>query len=279
MSEGSGGGSTFSWGLTPAVPNDAAHTPAEPPVAPGALVPTPAGGALDALFGGVRFQEDEEAPVPAQGLLGRRPAPNGTRAAPRPAAVSKAQKTLISVGGGLVAILALVALFLLGTKLPTLFPAKPVAATSSPTPTRTATPTPTVAPIGPVVAGVHGWNQLLGGECLASYTSPWVEKFTVVDCAVAHPAQMVFRGTFDHTTTPTFRGTEALQMQIPLLCTVPGVLDLAAAGQYADAQVQGSYPVTEAEWTAGQHDYFCFVSRSSGKSLTGSVAVAKASAP
>jgi hypothetical protein len=251
VSEGSGGGSPFSWGLTPAVPNDTADV----------------------------FREPPEPPEP----LAHRAAPKGTRAARRPAAVSKAQKTLISVGGGLVAILALIALFLLGTKLPSLFPAKPVAAASLPRPTRTesptATPNLTVAPIGPAAAGVHGWNELLGGECLAPYTSPWVEKFTVVDCAVAHPAQMVFRGTFDHTTTPTFRGTEALQMQISLLCTVPGVLDLAAAGQYADAQVQGSYPVTEAEWTSGQHDYFCFVSRSSGKSLTGSVAVAKASAP
>ncbi len=277
MSEGSGGGSPFSWGLTPVVPNDTADTSREPHAPPEALAPV--GGALDALFGETRFQEDEEGLVPAQGSFARRAAPKGTHAAWRPAAVSKAQKTLISVGGGVVAILALVALFLLGTKLPSLFPAKPAAATSSPSPTRSATSTLTVAPIGPAAAGVHGWNELLGGECLAPYTSPWVEKFTVVDCAVAHPAQMVFRGTFDHTTTPTFRGTEALQMQISLLCTVPGVLDLAAAGQYADAQVQGSYPVTEAEWTAGQHDYFCFVSRSSGKSLTGSVAVAKASAP
>ncbi|MDP9026900.1 MAG: hypothetical protein M3N46_04995, partial [Actinomycetota bacterium] len=61
-----------------------------------------------------------------------------------------------------------------------------------------------------------------------------------------------------------------------LLCAAPGVLDLRAAGQYADAQVQGSYPVTAQQWAAGQHDYFCFISRASGQPLTGSVAVAKA---
>jgi hypothetical protein len=87
---------------------------------------------------------------------------------------------------------------------------------------------------------------------------------------------MVFRGTFDPATFPTFPGAAALQAQISALCAAPGVLNLAAAGQYSDAQVQGSYPVTQAEWDAGQHDYFCFVSRSSGQPLTGSVAVAAA---
>jgi hypothetical protein len=127
-----------------------------------------------------------------------------------------------------------------------------------------------------VAVGIHSWQDLLGGECLNPYASPWAEKFTVVDCSTPHPAQMVFRGTFDPTSVATFPGAAAQQAQISLLCAAPGVLDLGAAGQYNDAQVQGSYPVTQAEWDAGQHDYFCFVSRASGQSLTGSVAVQKA---
>ena len=189
--------------------------------------------------------------------------------------VSRTQKILISVAGVVVALLALLALFFLGTKLPTMLASS--GATPSPTPTRTPSPTPSPTPtVGPVAVGIHGWMELRGGECLDPYTSPWAEKFTVVDCAVAHPAQMVFRGTFDAATTPTFPGAAALQTQISLLCGAPGVLDLAAAGRYADAQVQASYPVTEAEWTAGQHDYFCFISRSSGQLLTGSLAAAPA---
>ena len=192
-----------------------------------------------------------------------------------PHGVSRTQKTLIAVAGACVAVLALVALFFLGTRLPTLLASS--VASPRPTPTRTPTPTPTPTPTaGPAAAGVRGWNELRGGECLNPYTSPWAENFTVVDCAVAHPAQMVFRGTFDPATTPTFPGAAALQAQISLLCAAPGVLDLGAAKQYADAQVQGSYPVTDAEWTAGQHDYFCFISRSSGQPLTGSVAGAPA---
>jgi hypothetical protein len=244
--------------------------PIEPePLGPVSVQPEP----LDALFSDSRFREYEEGiAVPP----GRRVAPKGARVASRPPGASRMQKTLIRVVGALAAVLALVALFFLGTRLPTLLAHS--AATPTPTPTRspTPTPTPTVAPVGPVAAGVHGWNELLGGECLDPYTSPWVEKFTVVDCAAAHPAQMVFRGTFDPATTSGFPGAAALQTQISLLCAAPGVLDLGAAGQYADAQVQGSYPVTAEQWTAGQHDYFCFISRSSGQPLTGSVAVAKA---
>lgn len=233
--------------------------------------------ALDALFGDGRFQNYDEALVPVQTAATRPPAPRGARVAraARPR-IPTAQKVLASVVGALVAALALLALFFLGTKLPELLGAAPAVATASASAASTPTPTPTVpvAAAGPVAPGVHGWNQLLGGECLDPYTTPWAERFTVVDCAVAHPAQLVFRGTFGPT-TPSFPGVEALQAQISLLCTAPGVLDLAAAGQYTDAQLQGSYPVTSAEWDAGQHDYFCFVSRSSGQPLTGSLAAAK----
>jgi hypothetical protein len=251
---------------------------------------------VDALFGDTQFREYEQSLVPVQLPTPPRPAPRGARVTTAPAHVSTAQKVMISVLGGVVAVLALVALFFLGTKVPELIGAAPAVASSSPSASRSPSPspTPTVAAVGPVAPGIHGWNSLLGGECLDPFTTPWAEKFTVVDCAVAHPAQMVFRGTFppvapasppsaapsaDASTPPsttTFPGAAALQAQISLLCAAPGVLDLAAAGQYSDAQVQGSYPVTAEEWDAGQRDYFCFISRSSGQPLTGSVAAAQA---
>jgi hypothetical protein len=87
---------------------------------------------------------------------------------------------------------------------------------------------------------------------------------------------MVFRGTFDTTTTPSFPGVDKLQAQISLLCTAPGVINLAAAGAYNDAQIQGSFAVTEDQWAQGEHDYFCFVNRKSGQPLTGSIAVPRA---
>lgn len=228
---------------------------------------------LDALFGESQFREydtgvlsSDESPFaakPASVEAGSEPA--------APAGISRAQRILISVAGGLLALLALVALFFVGTRLPALFAHQtPVASTS---PSASPTPSSTARPVGPVANGVHAWDELLGGECLNPFTNPWAEKFTVVDCATPHPAQMVFRGTFDTKADPTFPGADKLQAQISLLCAAPGVINLAAAGAYSDAQVQGSYAVTEQEWADGQHDYFCFVSRKSGQPLTGSVAL------
>jgi hypothetical protein len=175
------------------------------------------------------------------------------------------------VVGGLVAVLALIALFFVGTRLPALLAHKAPVVLS--TPSASPMPSSTAKAVGPVANGVHPWDALLGGECLDPYTSPWAEKFPVVDCAKPHPAQMVFRGTFDTTADPSFPGVEKLQAEISLLCAAPGVINLAAAGAYSDAQLQGSYAVNEDEWAQGEHDYFCFVSRSSGQPLTGSVAV------
>jgi len=241
--------------------------------------PIPSGepdSALDALFGETQFREYEtgvllsdESPFAARAAQAEPGSPDGPAAR---AGVSRSQKILLSVAGGLVAVLALIALFFVGTRLPALFAHKAPVVLS--TPSASPTPTSTAKPVGPVANGIHPWNALLGGECLDPYTNPWAEKFTVVDCAAPHPAQMVFRGTFDTKTDPAFPGAEKLQAQISLLCAAPGVINLAAAGAYNDVQLQGSYPVNDAEWAAGEHDYFCFVSRSSKQPLTGSVAVA-----
>jgi hypothetical protein len=125
---------------------------------------------------------------------------------------------------------------------------------------------------------------LRGGECIDPFTTPFAETFTVVDCGAAHAAQLLRRGSFPGagtpaatTATPTpaaeeYPGLAALQSQISLLCGAPGVIDLAAAGAYSDIQFQASYAATAAEWKGGQHDYFCFVNRSSAGPITGSLA-------
>ena len=175
------------------------------------------------------------------------------------------------MAGGIIALLVLAVLFVLGTKIPTATP--PVAATSkSATPVPTPTPTPTPSPTGPAAAGVHQWGDLRGGECVDPYSSPFAQKFTVVDCAAPHPAQMVVRGTFPGVATAVYPGLESLQSQINLLCTAPRVIDLVTAGAYNDIQFQASYAATTDEWMKGQHDYFCFVNRPGGEPITGSVA-------
>lgn len=267
----------------PTAPEPAASEPTESD-------PIEAASTIDALFGEQQFKEYEDAP-----LLGGLPftappftappftAPSFTAqqdpdaaapaAPPKPphAPLDKNQKILLWIAGGAVAVLALLLLFLLGTKIPELLgPAPVVAVSKSPSATPSVTPTSTTPAAGPVAPGKHKWNELLGGECLDPFTSPWAETFTVVDCASPHPAQMVFRGTFP--TAAAYPGAAALQAQINLLCTATGVIDLSTAGAYNDIQFQAAYPVTEKEWTSGYHDYFCFVNRSSGGPITGSVA-------
>lgn len=271
--------------------------PADSPTGPAPdaateLLRTPdEGGALDELFGTEKFQEYQDELIPAVtraprggsgGTGGGGTGGDGTGgdsaddSAERPP-MSRTQKVLIWVAGGLVAVLALVAIFVISTRIPGLIGAAP-AVTPSASPTPTPTPTETVRPIGPVAPGDYAWDELWGGECLDPFVDAWQDSYTVVDCADAHPGQLVFRGPFPlvegATEAGPYPGEDALQAQISLLCGAPGVIDLVAASQFLDVQVQGSFPVTEEQWDEGQQDYFCFVSRSSGEVLTGTLAVA-----
>ncbi|MCP2031429.1 hypothetical protein L1277_001520 [Okibacterium sp. HSC-33S16] len=184
---------------------------------------------------------------------------------------------------GVVALLVLVGLFLLGTRLPSLFGAQPAAPAPSPsaTATPTATPTPTEAPaedvvtVGPVAPGEHKWTALLGSECLEPYSTPWAENFMVVDCATPHRAQMVFTAPVTSDPAAPYPGEAELASQIALWCSAPGVFDTAAAGAFTDLQVQGTYPVSDEQWADGERNYYCFLSRSSNEPLTGSLAVAQ----
>ena len=262
------------------------------------------GGALDELFGTDSFQEYNEPLIPAATRSSRRAVgagagagagagggpgggPGGdlpgdgagdgaTAAAPR-APLTRTQKTLLWVAGALVAVLALIAIFALGTRIPTVLGPAPGAEPSpSATPSATPSPLPTERPIGPVAPGDYAWDEVWGGECLEPYVDAWQEEYTVVDCAEPHGGQLVRRAALPlpegALEQGPFPGEEALAAQMGLLCSAPGVLDLVAAGAFNDVQVQGSFPATEEQWQAGEQDYFCFVSRSSGELLTGSLA-------
>jgi hypothetical protein len=181
---------------------------------------------------------------------------------------------MLVVAGAMLLVLLLIALFIVGRTAmhPT------AAGTPTPTPSKSATPTPTPTPTataaatGPQAPGKHPWNSLRGGECLQPFTTAWAETFTVVDCATPHAGQMVYTGVFSADSKAAFPGADQLASQINVLCSRPGVLNLGAAGQYDDAQVQGSYPVTDKQWKSGQRSYYCFVSRASGQPITGSLA-------
>ena len=185
---------------------------------------------------------------------------------------SKNQKLLFWLSGGVIALLVLAILFVIGTKIA----AAPTPAASSKGATPNVVPSSSAAltpsATGPAAAGLRLWSDLRGGECVDPYSNPFDLRFTVVDCAAPHPAQMTFRGTFPGEATVAYPGLDSLQSQITSLCTAPGVIDLAKAGAYSDIQFRASFAATTEEWTKGQHDYFCFVNRSGGEPITGSLA-------
>ncbi len=225
---------------------------------------------IDDLFADTQFQDYEGEPL----VTGPPPSDPGSRAktahhAPMP----RNQKILFWVAGSVVALLALVALFLVGQRLAS----APVAA-PTPTPSATPTPEPTVAlpQTGPLPPGEYAWDELLGGECLAPYESAWQERYTVVDCGTPHPAQMLVRGQFDDAADAAYPGFDELTTRIGLLCTSPSVINFQVAGTAQDIQVAASFAVDAAEWDAGNRTYYCFANRASGADLTASIAVQQA---
>ena len=229
------------------------------------LRPPVQGSAIDSLFGESQFKEYEAGALPIEGFTAL--ASNRPRQERTP--LGKPQKILLWVAGGLLAALALVGLFLLGTKLPALFPAAPEAI-ETPAPAGPVDAKPVV--VGPVAVGDHAWGTLLGSECIDPYLSAWQETYTVVDCAAPHAAQMVYHGYFADEAWAPYPGQPTLQSRINLLCTSPASVNYSVASQFSDIQISASYASTEEQWDAGQRDYYCFVSRSSGEQLTVSVA-------
>jgi hypothetical protein len=291
-----------------AVPAEPAPVPVPAPgpgPVPGAVpnappADSPADSPIDSLFGDHQFRDYEGEPMVGPLPTGLNPFAGGFaggfagtpagaapptsadpsvitgRATPAPvpprqpsAPFSKNQKLLFWIAGGVIALLVLAVLFVVGTKIPAA--TAPVAATKSATPKVSPSPTSTPPLTGQAAVGPHLWSDLRGGECVDPYTNPFELRYTVVDCAAPHPAQMVVRGTFPGAAA-AYPGVEALQSQINLLCTAPGVIDFATAGAYSDIQVQASFAATTEEWTKGQHDYFCFVNRAASEPITGSVA-------
>lgn len=179
------------------------------------------------------------------------------------------------------AVLVLGGLFFLGTRLPGIL--SPVAAPSSaPTVSETPTPSPTPVPtstVGPQLAGSFSWNELRGGECISPFTSAWQQKFTVVDCGVAHSAQVTSRGSLGDDPAAAFPGQAVVAPQLNLLCQQSGAFDQGLLAAYPDVVWQAAYPVTDAQWKAGMRDYYCFVSRTSSGAITGNFAAPAFRAP
>lgn len=234
--------------------------------------------ALDALFGESQFKEYEAGIAdPNQNPFARREVdeplpgdsggPGGRKPGPAPA-VSRLQRILLIVLGSMLAVLALVGLFFLGIRLPSILGPAPAVTAPSASPSPSAS-----APIalGPVAPGTYHYDELLGRECLDPYQSPWQDEYTVVDCANPHPAQLVHRGEVpeDETALGVYPGEEVLQEQVLQLCKATGIYSKDAS-KIKDGVIAASYPTAE-QWGEGSRTFFCFVTRSSGDPLTGDI--------
>jgi len=252
----------------PAPADEAPQVPApHPGPAPTAAQPA---ADFDSLFGDDQFKEydDESLLTP---LVARSETTTPPPVLPR-APMTRAQRTLLVVAGGLVAVLALVGLFLFGTTLSG--PAEILPPTAAETPTDGSSQVPEVV-LGPVAPGVHAWDELLGTECLEPYTSPWEEQFTVVDCGTPHAAQMLSTGTFDgekDAEGTEYPGVDALVTRATDSCESRNVINYGKAVYYKDLQVTASVPATADEWAAGDRDYYCFATRESGDAFNGTIA-------
>jgi hypothetical protein len=229
---------------------------------------------IDSLFGDTQFRDYVDEPLIAP--LAPRPSSELVRVeTPQPArrargTIPRTQKMLMWVAGGLVAALALVALFALGTRLSSVFgPAPAVVVEASPEPSASAAP----LGIGPVAPGEYQWDQLLGGECLQPFESAWQDRYVVIGCTEPHAAQLVYRGVFADALDSEYPGVEALQQRVSLPCAAPTAIDYAAASGTNDIQVTTSFAADEADWAAGNRSFFCFVIRSTGEPFTASIAV------
>jgi len=273
------------WAPAPAEPRRADQPATEPVPAVGVDLPqTGDAQTRDAQTGDDETGDDETGvmPQPLSPPVMRAPLVSAADAAPV-AAVRHSSGRLVGIDGarsgplfgvlvGIAAVIVLVGLFFVGQRLGAGAPVEVAPSTSRPT--ITTTPVPTAAAVVTAIQppGLHEWNVLFGGECVESYASPWDERFTVIDCAIAHAAQLVYRGSLAGDTTTAFPGEAELAAQVSVLCSAGGVIDLTAAAVVTDAQVQGTYPVTNEQWATGDRHYYCFVSRSSGEPLIASLA-------
>ena len=187
----------------------------------------------------------------------------------------RSQRILIGVAGALVVALALVALFLLGMRIGESTPVTGAVVTPTLKPSPTAT-TPPVGTVGPVMAGDHSWEQLLGGECLTLYESPWQDTFMVVKCTEPHIAQLLSKSTLPDAVGVAYPTTADLQSRITLACSATTVLDYAAAGAFNDIQLAASFPANAGQWDSGNRTTYCFATRAGGGELRGSLALAAA---
>lgn len=232
-------------------------------IVPARVTSTPDSGEIDSLFAADNFR-DVEANPPTTQMSERRAALDRAPAEP----MTTTQKVLFWVAGGLLLALAIVAVFLVVTRLGDATTREP---TSPAAPVDEEPVEPELPESGPLPAGEYGWDLLRGGECISPFESAWQETFTVVDCATPHQAQLLSRGELADAADAAFPALEELQARITMMCTEPAVLNQELTTGGADVRIVAAFPVDEAAWSQGQRNYDCFALRVDGTDFTQSV--------
>lgn len=117
-------------------------------------------------------------------------------------------------------------------------------------------------PIGPA--------ELAAGQCFAAYESAWQSSFRLAECAQPHAAELYAIVPAAPAGAP-YPGEQALAAEAQRACQAPAALDLAAAAAVEGLRLEASYPLSQAEWDAGDTDYLCFAFRDGGAPLEGSL--------
>lgn len=118
---------------------------------------------------------------------------------------------------------------------------------------------------GPQSPGTHAWDELRGGECLASFESAFAEEFTVVGCDTPHPAQMVTAVLLSRDRTELFPGENAVAERAEAVCEVADLINPEVASAFSELVIDSAYPVSSEQWDAGQRVVYCFLYSSSGE--------------
>ena len=133
-----------------------------------------------------------------------------------------------------------------------------------PTPTETPTPTPTAH-----ADGVYSWEHLAPGDCVSDFSTAWQDTYTVVGCDTDHNGQMLVRAEFPDAPA-AYPGAKVLAAQVTKLCSDKANYDAKAAAEYPSIYFPGAYPMTEQEWMASP-TYVCFATAGKAFVLTTSL--------
>jgi hypothetical protein len=181
-------------------------------------------------------------------------------------------RILLYVATGLVLALVAIAAFAAGRAVAGsgANPGVPGAPATSSVPAASAIPaTPAT---GPLPAGTYPYDMMRGGECLSTFANAWQSRYTVVDCAVPHAAQLVLKAVLAAGQyTAAYPGPDVLATAVGKLCSRPGVLRMSAAGAYPDVQFETAFPPDSSAWAAGDRTYYCYADLADGSRLLASI--------